>query len=135
MEKLIACDLSEEWTSIAKEFWCEAKLSHKVELRLGPALKTLDALIDEGKESFDFVFIDADKTGYRDYYERALALTRSGGLITFDNVLRGGAVIDEDDDSAETAAIRQLNEILLSDDRVDISLVPIGDGLTLARKR
>jgi len=133
---LVACDMSEEWTAIARRYWAEAGVDDRIDLRLGPALDTLDALIGEGGAgTYDLVFIDADKTGYAGYYERALTPLRSGGLICVDNVLWGGSVIDPQKQSDDTKAIRAFNEKLHADDRVDLSLVPIGDGLTLARKR
>ncbi|MFQ5890207.1 MAG: class I SAM-dependent methyltransferase [Gemmatimonadota bacterium] len=134
--RLITCDVSEKWTNIARRYWEEAGVAHKIELRLGPALATLDALLAEGEEeSFDFVFIDADKVNYDAYYERALLLLRPGGLIAIDNVLWDGKVADPGVDDAETAALRALNRKLHADARVSLSLVPIGDGLTLARRR
>lgn len=134
--RLVALDRSEEWTATARRYWREAGVAHKIDLRLGEALATLDRLIDDGHaESFDFAFVDADKENYGNYYERALRLVRPGGLIMFDNVLWGGKVADPAVDDEDTAAIRALNVALHRDDRVDVSLVPIGDGLTLARKR
>jgi len=133
--KLICCDVSEEYTTIARNYWRRAGLESKIELRLGPALATLDALIETGAPAFDFAFIDADKTNYANYYERALQLLRPGGLIAIDNVLWGGAVADPADNDADTKAIRALNEKVRNDERVSLSLVPIGDGVTLARKR
>ncbi len=134
--QVIACDISEQWTSIARRYWREAGVARKITLRLGPALETLDALISEGQAgSFDFAFIDADKENYANYYERALTLVRPGGLIAIDNVLWNGRVIDQSSQDAETEAIRSLNERLLRDDRVWLSMLPIGDGLTLACKK
>ena len=133
--KLICCDVSEEYTKIARDFWRRAGLEAKIELRLGPAVETLDALIEADTPAFDFVFIDADKTNYGNYYDRALQLVRTGGLIAIDNVLWSGAVADPKDNDEDTKAIRALNEKLRNDERVTLSLVPIGDGLTLARKR
>ncbi len=133
--QIIACDISEEWTRVAKRYWKQAGVDHKIDLRLAPALTTLDKLLADGQsESFDFAFIDADKTGQQLYYERCLMLIRSGGLIAIDNVLWGGNVVNPEDQSEDTRAIREFNEFILNDDRVDISLVPVGDGLTLARK-
>jgi len=133
--QIIACDVSEEWTSVARRYWQQAGVENKVELRLAPAIDTLDALLAAGGEdSFDFVFIDADKTNYQAYFDKSLTLIRSGGLIAVDNVLWGGSVIDPHKDDEDTVAIRHFNENLQSDNRVDISLVPIADGLTLARK-
>lgn len=134
--RLVALDLSEEWTAIARRYWREAGVAHKIDLRLGAALDSLDRLIDDGHaDSFDFAFIDADKENYGNYYDRALRLLRPGGLIMFDNVLWSGKVADPAADDEDTAALRALNTALHHDDRIDISLVPIGDGLTLARKR
>jgi len=133
---LVACDVSDEWTAIARRYWVEAGVEDRIDLRLGPALGTLDALIAEGgAATYDLVFIDADKTNYAGYYERAPTLLRAGGLICVDNVLWGGSVIDPEKQSDDTKAIRAFNEKLHADERVDLSLVPIGDGLTLARKR
>ncbi len=134
--QLIACDVSDEYTQVARRYWQEAKVAHKIELRLAPALQTLDALLAEGAaESFDFAFIDADKEGYDAYYERSLRLLRSGGLIAVDNALWDGSVADPSRDDAGTRAIRALNQKAAGDARVTMSLVPIGDGLLLARKR
>src|SRR5689334_22402798 len=133
--KLICCDVSEEYTRIARDYWRRAGLESKIELRLGPAVATLDALIDANVEAFDFVFIDADKTNYANYYDRAMQLVRPGGLIAIDNVLWGGDVAKPEENDEDTRAIRALNEKVRSDDRVTLALVPIGDGLTLARKR
>ena len=134
--RLIACDLSEEWTSIAKRYWHRAGQADKIDLRLAPALETLDDLLHAGEAGrFDLAFIDADKKNQLNYYERCLALLRPGGLIMVDNVLWGGAVTDENDQTRETVAIREFNKLIHQDLRVDISLIPIGDGLTLARKR
>lgn len=134
--KLVACDVSEEWTSVARRYWREAGVESKVELQLRPALLTLDELLARGDGgSFDFAFIDADKTAYDAYYERCLALLRPGGLVAIDNTLWSGAVADESDQSEATRAIRALNQKLGADSRVSACLVPIGDGLYLARKR
>jgi caffeoyl-CoA O-methyltransferase len=133
--KLICCDVSEEYTRVARDYWRRAGLESKIELRLGPALGTLDALIQAAVEAFDFVFIDADKTNYANYYDRALQLVRPGGLIAIDNVLWGGSVADPTENSEDTKAIRALNEKVRNDERVTLALAPIGDGLTLARKR
>jgi caffeoyl-CoA O-methyltransferase len=134
--KLIACDISEEYTAIARRYWAEAGLAERIDLRLAPALKTLDGLIAKGGAgTFDFAFIDADKEGYDGYYERCLTLLRPGGLIAIDNVLWDGNVVDDSDQSPDTLAIRALNAKMLKDDRVTISLIPIGDGLMLGRKR
>ncbi len=133
---LVCCDLSEEWTSIARRFWREAGVEQRIDLRLAPALQTLDALLAHGQAAhFDMAFIDADKTNYTHYFERCLTLVRPGGLILLDNTLWGGSVADPADQAEDTRAIRALNDRLLEDHRVTLSLVPIGDGLTLARKR
>ncbi|MCX6628872.1 MAG: class I SAM-dependent methyltransferase [Candidatus Solibacter sp.] len=133
--KIIACDQSEEYTRQARRIWRESGVEDKIDLRLGPALATLDSLIAEGHGgSFDFAFIDADKLNYEDYYERALVLVRSGGLIVIDNVLWRGAVIDASQIDADTEAIRAFNRKLHADQRGSLSLVPLGDGLTLACK-
>ncbi len=133
---LVACDVSEEWTAIGLPYWEEAGVAHKIDLRLAPAAETLDALLAEGHAAtFDFAFIDADKTAYDAYYERALELIRSGGLIALDNTLWEGKVVDPAVTDADTEAIRAINAKLVRDERVTMSLVPIGDGLTLVRKR
>ena len=133
--KIIACDRSEEFTAQARQLWRAAGVEDKIELRLGPALDTLDALIAEGQAgSFDFAFIDADKSNYANYYDRALVLVRAGGLIAIDNVLWHGDVIDPSKTDADTEAIRAFNLKLHADERVSLSLVPLGDGLTLACK-
>ena len=134
--QIIACDVSVDFTEIALRYWAEAGVADKIDLRLGPAIQTLDDLLKEGaSESFDFAFIDADKENYLPYYELCLKLIRPGGLIAVDNVLWNGSVVDLEKTDADTLAIRELNEKLRDDERVDISMVPIGDGLTLARKR
>jgi caffeoyl-CoA O-methyltransferase len=134
--RLIACDVSLEWTSIAKRYWIEAGVANHIDLRLAPAIETLDDLIALGEGGrFDLVFIDADKEGYLQYYERALVLLRPGGLIAVDNTLWGGSVADPAKGDADTVAIRAFNAALHADERIDLCLVPIGDGLTLARKR
>jgi predicted O-methyltransferase YrrM len=133
--RIVACDVSEAWTAVARRYWRRAGVEARIELRLAPATETLDALIAEGAEaSFDFAFIDADKARYLDYYERSLTLLRPGGLIAVDNTLWGGSVADPAKTDADTAAIRAFNAALHDDARVELSLVPIGDGLTLARK-
>ena len=133
--KIVACDQSEEYTTQARQLWREAGVEDKIELRLGPALDTLDTLISEGHGgSFDFAFIDADKVNYAKYYDRALVLLRPGGLIAIDNVLWHGDVTDAGKTDADTEAIRAFNRKLQADDRVALSLVPLGDGLTLACK-
>ena len=134
--RIIACDVSEEWTSIARRYWREAGVERKIDLRLGPALKTLDDLIAQGQGGrFDLAFIDADKSNYINYYERALVLVRPGGLIAVDNVLWDGKVIDPSVNDADTCAIRAFNESLHGDERVWLSMLPIRDGLTLACKK
>ncbi len=134
--QIIACDISEEFTSLAKPYWLEAGIAGKIDLRLGPALETLDALIADGESgAFDFAFIDADKVNYLGYFQRALDLIRTGGLILVDNVLWSGAVADPARNDDDTEAIRAFNKALANDPRISLSLVPIGDGLTLARKR
>jgi predicted O-methyltransferase YrrM len=134
--RLVCCDVSKEWTDIARAAWEDAGVADKVELRLGPAVDSLDAMLTAGeREAYDFAFVDADKGSYAAYYDRLLQLLRPGGLIAFDNVLRHGDVVRPETDNPETIAIRQLNEQLAEDQRVSIALVPIADGLTLARKR
>ena len=134
--RLVACDISEEWTIIGRRYWEEAGVDHKIDLRLAPALETLDALLAEGRAgTFDFAFIDADKEGYDGYYERALELIRSGGLVALDNTLWEGKVVDPAVTDVDTEAIRAINAKLAGDERVTLSLLPVGDGLTLARKR
>lgn len=133
---LFCCDVSEEWTSIARRYFDEAGLCPRITLKLAPALETLAQLRQDGWQGrIDFAFIDADKENYSRYYEVCLDLLRPGGLIAIDNVLWSGKVAEPDDGDADTQAIRALNDALLMDQRVDISLLPIGDGLTLARKR
>jgi predicted O-methyltransferase YrrM len=133
--KVIACDISEEYTQIARRYWEKAGVSHKIDLHIAPAVETLDKLIQTEALTFDFAFIDADKSGYDDYYERCLQLVRPGGLIAIDNVLWYGRVADELVQDNRTKKIRALNAKLHRDARVNISLVPIGDGLMLAMKR
>ncbi|MBD2413779.1 SAM-dependent methyltransferase [Nostoc calcicola FACHB-389] len=134
--KIIAADVSEEFTAIARRYWQEAGVAHKIDLHLAPALETLDRLLATGQaETFDFAFIDADKENYDGYYERSLQLVRPGGLIAIDNVLWSGRAADLQFQDESTQAIRALNEKLHDDERVTLSLVPIADGLTLALKR
>ncbi len=134
--KLVACDVSEEWTNVARRYWRDAGVESKIELHVRPAVQTLDALLAAGQAgSFDFAFIDADKLGYDAYYERCVTLVRSGGLIAVDNMLWSGEVADESNQRDTTRAIRALNTKIAADSRVTASLVPIGDGLYLARKR
>jgi predicted O-methyltransferase YrrM len=130
--ELITCDLSEEWTSRAHPYWKKANQTHKIKLRLGPALDTLKTLINEGwSQQFDFIFIDADKTNYLNYYELALKLIQPKGVIAVDNIFWGGKVIDTEETGAQTREIRKLNEFIKKDNRVFISLLPIADGLFL----
>ena len=134
--KIIAADVSEEFTAIARRYWQEAGVADKIDLRLAPALETLDHLLATGQaETFDFAFIDADKENYDGYYERSLQLVRPGGLIAIDNVLWSGQVAEEQNQDESTQAIRALNEKLHHDERITLSVVPIADGLTLAIKR
>jgi predicted O-methyltransferase YrrM len=133
--QITACDVSEEWTSIARRYWQEAGVAHKIDLHLAPALQTLDRLVSNGQAgTYDFAFIDADKGNYWDYYERALTLVRPGGLIAIDNTLWSGLPADPKANDANTRAIRAFNQRLFKDTRVHISLVPVGDGMTLALK-
>jgi predicted O-methyltransferase YrrM len=134
--RIVACDVSEEWTAVARRYWAAAGMDHKIDLRVAPALQTLDALVADGQSGrFDFAFIDADKERYLEYYERVLRLLRPGGLVAVDNTLWSGRVADPEVADVDTVALRHFNECLHRDERVDLSLVPIGDGLTLARKR
>jgi len=134
--KLVCCDKSEKWTAIARRYWKEAGLSDRIELRLGPALGTLAALASEyGPGSFDFAFIDADKTSYDAYYEACLGLLRAGGLIALDNMLWSGDVAKRTVRDADTKALRALNAKIRDDERVDSCLLTVGDGVMLARKR
>ena len=134
--QIITCDIDQETTAIARRYWAQAKVDHMIDLRLAPALETLEILIGEGAAGgFDFAFIDANKEDYDRYYEAVLGLMRPGGLIAIDNVLWGGAVADPHRQDQDTRAIRALNAKLKGDVRVSLSLVTIGDGLTLARKR
>ncbi|MFP4299767.1 MAG: class I SAM-dependent methyltransferase, partial [Spirulinaceae cyanobacterium] len=133
--QVIACDISEEYTAIAQQFWQQAGVAEKIDLRLAPALETLDKLIAENhSNTFDFAFIDADKSNYSNYYEKALQLLRPGGVIAIDNVLWSGRVADPEVQDNRTKKIRAFNEKLAQDSRVKISLLPIADGLTLALK-
>jgi len=133
---IIACDINPKTTALARQFWKEAGVEAKVRLHLQPASKTLEELLAaDGAARFDFAFIDADKTGYHDYYEKLLQLIRPGGLIAVDNTLWDGHVADASYGDADTVALRAFNDYVYSDERVDLSLVPIGDGLTLLRKR
>lgn len=133
--QIVACDVSEDYTSVARRYWTEAGVAHKIDLRIAPATETLQKLLATGEQnSFDFAFIDADKNNYDAYYEYALQLLRPGGLILIDNMLWHGAVIDETRQDPDTVAIRTLNKKLHTDARIDLSLVPIGDGVIMARK-
>ncbi|QKD83214.1 SAM-dependent methyltransferase [Thermoleptolyngbya sichuanensis A183] len=134
--QVIACDVSEDYTAIARRYWQQAGVAHKIALHLAPALETLDRLLAEGQAgTFDFAFIDADKGNYWNYYERSLQLLRPGGLIAVDNVLWGGEVINPDNQSPNTLAIREFNQKIHQDNRVSLSMIPVSDGLTLAVKR
>jgi len=134
--RLIACDVNTESTAIARRYWQAAGVAEKIDLRIAPAIDTLDALLRDGGEGrYDFAFVDADKENYHHYYERVLKLLRPGGLAAFDNVLWHGKVVDESVQDADTRAIRDFNAKLHLDDRVWLSLVSIGDGLTLVSKR
>jgi caffeoyl-CoA O-methyltransferase len=134
--KIVACDVSEEWTAMARKFWEKAGVAGKIELRLAPALETLDALRGAGGAGqYDFAFIDADKPSYLGYYEKCLGLMRVGGLIAIDNTLWSGHVADPAHQEEDTRAIREFNDALHADQRVDLSMLPLGDGVTLARKR
>ncbi len=133
---ITACDTSEEWTAMAVAAWRSAGVEQMIDLRLAPALETLKALLDGGEaDGYDFMFIDADKANYDGYYEFGLRLVRPGGLIAVDNVLWGGSVADDQRQDTDTRAIRALNDKIRDDDRVDAVMLPIGDGLTLARRR
>ena len=134
--EIVACDISEEYTAIARRYWEEAGVAHKIDLRIAPALETLDELLDGGHAAtFDFAFIDADKQQYDAYYERALRLVRKGGLVAIDNVFRHGRVADPENDDAGVPEVRVLNQKLHHDGRIDLAVVPVADGLTLALKR
>lgn len=134
--RIIACDVNPEWTAMGRRHWQNAGVEHKIDLRIAPAAHTLSQLIAQGLHGqFDFAFIDADKGNYDTYYEACLKLLRPGGLVAIDNVLWGGAVADPSARDEDTQAIRALNNKLHQDSRIDLSLVPIADGLTLARRR
>lgn len=135
--KIIACDVSDEFTAIGVKYWQQAGVNDKIDLHIAPALETLDRLLENGEAgTFDFAFIDADKNNYAAYYDRCLQLVRQGGLILVDNVLWYGRVADPAmNEDKRTQAIKQLNQQIYHDDRVQISLIPIGDGLTIARKK
>ncbi len=134
--RMVACDINEQYTSVAARYWKEAGVAHKIDLRLKPASVTLDQLISDGEEgAFDFAFIDADKENEYEYYERCLTLVRPGGVILIDNVLWSGRVADPAVNDPTTKSIREFNERVRDDERVDMVLVPIADGLTVAMKR
>jgi predicted O-methyltransferase YrrM len=134
--RIVACDVSAEWTAMARQYWRDAGVDSKIDLRLQPALQTLDDLLAEGQANrFDFAFIDADKANYLAYYERVLQLLRPGGLAAVDNTLWSGDVANPEVNDSDTTALRAFNDRVYADERVDLSLVPIGDGLTLLRKR
>lgn len=134
--QLLCCDVSEEWTALARKYWDEAGVAGKIDLRVAPAAETLDRLLADGEQaSYDFAFVDADKTGYDGYYERLLQLVRPGGLIAFDNTLWGGRVLDQDAEDEGTRAIQALNTKLAADERITLCLLPVADGVTLARLR
>jgi predicted O-methyltransferase YrrM len=133
--ELFALDISAEWTDIARRYWERAGVAERIRLRLGSAAQTLQSMLPTEQNSFDAIFIDADKTGYAGYIQYGFELLRPGGFLMLDNVLWSGSVVDPADDDEDTVAIRRVNEAMLADERFDISLVPIGDGLTLARKR
>jgi caffeoyl-CoA O-methyltransferase len=134
--QLVCCDVSDEWTSLARRYWDEAGVADRIDLRLAPAAQTLDRLLADGEEgAFDFAFIDADKTGYDGYYERLLRLVRPGGLIALDNTLRDGDVLTENAGDEDTKAIQALNAKLALDERITLCLLPVADGVTLARRR
>ena len=134
--RMIACDVNREWTAMARQYWQKAGVSEKIGLHLAPAIETMDKLLSNNQaDTFDFVFIDADKVNYDGYYERALDLLRPGGLVVIDNIFWSGKVADSHVMDENTIAIRALNEKLHQDNRIELSLVPIGDGLTLALKR
>ncbi|MGH6636208.1 MAG: class I SAM-dependent methyltransferase [Gammaproteobacteria bacterium] len=134
--KLVACDIDESYTNVAQRYWQEAGVADKIDLRLAPAIETMNWLISMGEEqTYDFIFVDADKESYLAYYEGALRLLRPGGLIAVDNVLWSGRVADPAASDPQTLALRQFNEVLYRDARVNISLLPVADGLTLAIKR
>ena len=133
--RVLACDVSDEYTKVGRPFWQQAGVAHKIELVIAPALRTLDARLASGEAgAYDFAFIDADKANYDLYYERCLKLLRPGGLIALDNMLWSGAVAHPAK-TADTAALQQLNAKLHRDERIDLTLLTVGDGLTLARKR
>jgi predicted O-methyltransferase YrrM len=134
--RVVCCDVSEEWTSLARGYWAEAGVADRIDLRIAPAAETLDRLLDDGgQDGYDFAFVDADKAGYDGYYERLLRLVRPGGLIALDNTLWGGQVIDQQAQDEDTRALQTLNRKLAGDDRITLCLLPVADGVTLARRR
>ena len=134
--RIVCCDVSEAWTEMARRYWDEAGVARKIDLRIAPATETLDGLLADGGEStYDFAFVDADKSGYDGYYERLLRLVRPGGLIALDNMLLGGRVLDQAAEDQDTRALQALNLKLSDDDRISLCLVPMADGVTLARRR
>jgi predicted O-methyltransferase YrrM len=133
--QLVACDISRSFTNTARRYWQQAGVDHKVDLRIAPALETLDKLLAESVEPFDFAFIDADKGNYENYFDRVVQLVRSGGLIVVDNTLWSGRVADPTDQDKITRTLRQFNQVVAQDERVDLVILPIGDGLTLAHKK
>jgi caffeoyl-CoA O-methyltransferase len=130
---LLACDVSEDWTSVARKAWERAGVDHKIDLHVAPALETLGHLPEE--PAFDLAFVDADKTGYPAYYAALLPRMRQGGVLLFDNVLAGGRVVDEAEQGDNVRAIRETNDMIAADDRVEVVMLPLADGLTMARKR
>lgn len=134
--RITACDVSPDYTAVARRYWAEAGIADRVDLRLAPAAETLAGLIKGGQAStYDFAFVDADKTGYAGYHEQVLALLRPGGMVAYDNVLWGGSVIDPADQSDDTRALRDFNAALAKDSRITMTMLPVGDGVTLAVKR
>jgi len=133
--RIVACDISEDYTAVGEPFWKDAGVRGKIDLRIAPATETLDAMITAGETGdYDFAFIDADKPGYPEYFERCLSLLRVGGVIAVDNIFMDGNAADPDTTSENAQAMRKFNAMLKDDTRVELSLIPIGDGLTLARK-
>lgn len=130
--KIVSCDVSQEWTDIGKKYWKEAGVDHKIDLRLAPATETLDELLKTEAGTYDYAFIDADKVNYKHYYERCLKLVRKGGLIAIDNVLWSGKVVDQSVQDEDTVVLRELNEHLKNDNRVEIAMTTIADGVTFA---
>ena len=133
--EIVCCDVSEHWTAIARKYWQQAGVEQKITLKIGPALETLQALLSAYAEPFDMAFIDADKENYGQYYELCLRLLKPGGVILLDNVFWGGSVVDDSDQTPDTQAIREINARIHADNRVDIAIVPIGDGLSVVRKK